>query len=222
MFPEPTTLADLARRARGLVAPDRRTILGIAGAPGSGKSTLAAALLAELRGGPAPLDTDGHWVAHVPMDGFHLADVELDRLGLLHRKGAPETFDVAGYVNTLGRLCRQLDGIVYAPDFDRRLEQPVAGAIAVEASVRLVVTEGNYLLHDVGEWARVRQHLDEVWFVEADETERRRHLVARHVAYGKTPQQAQEWVAASDDPNAELVARTRRRADLVVPAVRCR
>ena len=152
------------------------------------------------------------------MDGFHLADVELDRLGRRDRKGAPDTFDAAGYAALLRRLREEADGdIVYAPGFERVLEQPIAGAIPVPPTARLVVTEGNYLLLDTGAWARVRPQLDEVWFCEADEPERIRRLIARHEEFGKPHDQAVAWVLGSDQRNAELVAATRDRADLVVP-----
>ncbi len=156
----PLTFDDLFARARRLPRDGRRAILGIAGPPGSGKSTLAAHLVRELNGTGEP------WVAHVPMDGFHLADAELDRLGRRDRKGAPDTFDAAGYAALLERLREErteTDGdIVYAPGFERVLEQPVAGALPVPPAARLVVTEGNYLLLDSGAWARVRPRLDEV------------------------------------------------------------
>ncbi|GLP69385.1 MULTISPECIES: nucleoside/nucleotide kinase family protein [unclassified Streptomyces] len=208
----PLTFDDLLVRARALCRPGGRAVLGVAGAPGAGKTTLAEHLVRALNGSGKP------WVAHVPMDGFHLADVELDRLGLRDRKGAPETFDAAGYAALLRRLREETDGdIVYAPGFERVLEQPVAGVIPVPPTARLVVTEGNYLLLDTGAWARVRPALDEVWFCELDEDERVRRLVARHEEFGKTHEQAVAWVRRSDQANAELVAATRDRADLVVP-----
>lgn len=158
------------------------------------------------------------WVAHVPMDGFHLADAELDRLGRRDRKGAPDTFDAAGYAALLRRLREEADGddIVYAPGFERDLEQPLAGAVPVPPTARLVVTEGNYLLLGTGAWARVRSALDEVWFCEVDEAERVRRLVARHEEFGKARAQAVAWVLGTDQRNADLVAATRDRADLVV------
>jgi pantothenate kinase len=152
------------------------------------------------------------------MDGFHLADVELDRLGLRDRKGAPDTFDAAGYAVLLRRLREDTDEVVYAPGFERVLEQPIAGAIPVPPTARLVVTEGNYLLLREGSWARVRPCLDEVWFCEIDEEERVRRLVARHEEFGKGPEAALGWVLGTDQRNADRIATTRDRADLVVPA----
>jgi pantothenate kinase len=233
----PLTFDDLLVRARALTAGGRRALLGIAGAPGAGKTTLAERLVRELNGSGEP------WVAHVPMDGFHLADAELERLGRRDRKGAPDTFDAAGYAALLRRLREDADrgdaggrdgggrdgggrdggnsgdggDIVYAPGFERVLEQPIAGAVPVPPTARLVVTEGNYLLLDTGAWARVRSQLDEVWFCALDETERVRRLVARHEEFGKAHAEAVAWVLRTDQRNAELVERTRDRADLVVP-----
>ncbi|GGI96384.1 nucleoside/nucleotide kinase family protein [Streptomyces brasiliensis] len=207
----PLTFDDLLLRARSLTEGGRRAILGIAGSPGAGKTTLAAHLVRELNRSGTP------WVAHVPMDGFHLADVELDRLGRRDRKGAPDTFDAAGYAALLGRLREETDEVVYAPGFERVLEQPIAGAIPVPPEIRLVVTEGNYLLLQTGSWARVRPRLDEVWFCETDEPERIRRLVARHEEFGKDHESAVAWVLGTDQRNADLIAATRDRAGLIVP-----
>ncbi|MFF4585296.1 nucleoside/nucleotide kinase family protein [Streptomyces sp. NPDC001388] len=205
------TFDDLLHRARSLAGEGRRrALLGIAGSPGAGKTTLAERLVRELNG-------DGEsWAAHVPMDGFHLADVELDRLGRRDRKGAPDTFDAAGYAALLHRLRSDTDEVVYAPGFERVLEQPLAGAVPVPPTARLVVTEGNYLLLDTGAWPRVRAALDEVWFCETDEDDRVRRLIARHEEFGKEHEEAVAWVHGSDERNALLVAGTRDRADLVV------
>ncbi|MFG3441879.1 nucleoside/nucleotide kinase family protein [Nonomuraea sp. NPDC047897] len=210
------TLDDLAARARDLVTGRERALLGITGGPGAGKSTLAEHLVAALRQAPPP----GHaadWVAYVPMDGFHLADVELDRLGRRGSKGAPDTFDAAGYAALLRRLRDDEDEVVYAPAFERDLEQPIAGSIPVFRAARLVVTEGNYLLLDDGDWKRVRDCLDEVWYCALDAGERLRRLITRHERFGKDHDAAVAWVMGTDQRNADLVATTRDRADLVVP-----
>ncbi|WP_327662109.1 MULTISPECIES: nucleoside/nucleotide kinase family protein [unclassified Streptomyces] len=195
-------------RARALVASGPRRLLGIAGPPGAGKSTLAEALVDAL---------DGAAVL-VPMDGFHLADRELARLGRADRKGAPDTFDAYGYAALLGRLRTPNPGeTVYAPCFERELEEPVAGALPVPPDVPLVVTEGNYLLLDEPPWSTaVRPLLDEVWWVDVDDAVRVERLIARHVAFGKSPDHARSWVLRSDEANARRVASGRERADVIV------
>ncbi|MBM9618571.1 nucleoside/nucleotide kinase family protein [Streptomyces zhihengii] len=205
----------LLDRARGLAAQGGRRILGVTGAPGAGKSTFAGHLVAALNAAsPA-----GPLAVLVPMDGFHLAGRELERLGRAGRKGAPDTFDAAGYAALLTRLrAPEADTTVWAPDFDRAVEEPVAGSLPVDPGVPLVVTEGNYLLHDGGHWARVRPLLDEVWYLEADPAVRVRRLVDRHVRFGKDRGDAERWVRGSDERNARLVARDRDRADLVITA----
>lgn len=198
-------VTDLVDRALALTAGGRRALLGIAGPPAAGKSTLAAALVEAL----------GDRAVLVPLDGFHLADTALDRLGRRDRKGAPDTFDAAGYVALLRRLRAGEDDVVWAPLFRRELELAEAGAVAVPRDVPLVVTEGNYLLAD-GPFAPVRDLLDACWYVELDEDVRLERLVARHVAHGRSPEAGRAWAAGTDQRNADLVAATRDRADLVI------
>lgn len=202
------TVPELVGRAREVVGDGHRALLGITGPPGSGKSTLTDALTAGLS--PDAVT--------VPMDGFHLSQNVLVRLGRQDRKGAPDTFDAAGYVALLARI-RAAEETVYAPAFDRRIEEPVAGSIAVPPTVPLVLTEGNYLLLDDTPWDRVRDELDAVWYVQVDPDVRVERLIARHVRHGKTPEAARAWVLGNDERNAELVDRTRDRADLVVTVV---
>jgi len=181
-------LTTLAQRAETLAAGHtRRVLIGIAGAPGAGKSTLAAALAARLAGG----DWRGSPVAHLPMDGFHLAVPELERQGILDRLGAPETFDVDGYRSLLERV--RAGEAVYAPQFERTLEQPVAGALPVVAATRIVFSEGNYLLLSSAPWQAVRAVFDEVWFCTVEHGLRRRRLLARHVQHGKSAPDAAAW-----------------------------
>jgi pantothenate kinase len=196
------TAQDLIERARGLITAGRRRMLGITGAPAAGKSTLAATLTQAL----APD------AVLVPMDGFHLAASELHRLGRHERKGAPDTFDAAGYVALLHRLRANAEDVVYAPEFRREIEEPIAGAIAVPRGVPLVITEGNYLLL----WPQACALLDEVWFVEVDEHARLERLIARHMAFGRTRAEAEGRAYGSDQRNAELIAASRDGADLIV------
>ena len=210
----PPDLDALVRRVLGLL--DRaghgdRVAIGVAGAPGAGKTTLAEDLVAAVAGQL----TDAA-VAHLPMDGYHLADAQLDALGLRERKGAPETFDGHGYLATMTRLRSGDPATVYVPGFERILEQPVAAAIAIPASVRVLVSEGNYLLLEDDPWPRVRALFDEVWFVDLTDRERVRRLVARHTEFGKEPGAAQAWAVGPDQANADRVLATRDRADLVV------
>ena len=189
-----------------LVPPTGRRLLGLAGPPGAGKSTLAERLVAAI--GPVSVV--------VPLDGFHLPRDALAGRGLANVKGAPETFDRAGFAALLGRLISRdrVDPLpVLAPRFHREIEEPVADEIVVTPGVRLVVAEGNYLLT----WPEVRALFDEVWYVEAS-SERRRvdELVARHVRFGRSPAQARAWVLRSDEANARLVAEGRSGADRVV------
>jgi len=194
-------------RTQQLIASGQRKILGIVAPPGAGKSTLAATLASAFA-----QDT-----CIVPMDGFHLANTELARLGKAARKGAPDTFDSAGYVELLRRIkTQQLGETIYAPEFRRELEEAVAGAIAVQAHIPLVIAEGNYLLLEDAPWAQIRGVLDEVWYLEVDGAVRLERLLNRHMHFGRSREQALEWIALTDEPNARRIEITRHRADLIV------
>lgn len=198
--------AALLTAAGGSAEPAGRVLLGLTGAPGAGKSTLCALLL----------DRFGADAAAVPMDGFHLDNPVLEALGRRDRKGAPDTFDPAGYAALLRRLRDQKDETVYAPRFDRATETAVAAALPVPAGVRLVIAEGNYLLHDRDGWAPIRGLLDQVWYLDVPPAERVARLVGRRVADGHDPQEARDWVEVVDQRNAAVVEAGRDRADRII------
>lgn len=182
-------------------------MIGIVGSPGVGKST-AAALLVDGLGADA---------VTLPMDGFHLANAELHRLGRSERKGAPDTFDVDGFVAVLSRLRAGTGRTVYAPRFHREIEESIAADVAIAATTRIVIVEGNYLLLDSGGWEQVRPLLDTCWYLGAtSDVDRVARLTARHVAHGRSPQEAATWVERSDERNARLIEQTCVRADLVI------
>lgn len=206
-----SALADRVQVLRVGGGLSSRVVVGVVGEPGSGKSTIADGLAVEL-------EARGVSVAVVPMDGFHLANVELARLGLTDRKGAPETFDALGYAALLSRLRSSTAATVYAPAFERSIEEAVAGSIPVPAGTSVVLTEGNYLLMDHGPWARVRGLLDLSCAVEVDPEVRRGRLIARHVRFGRSRSDAAAWVDAVDEPNSALVRQSLRFADVGLQA----
>ncbi|MEV8099148.1 nucleoside/nucleotide kinase family protein [Kitasatospora sp. NPDC085879] len=207
----------LVERALGLLRGQGsgrgRVILGLAGPPAAGKSTLARHLVAEIvrREGPDA-------AAYLPLDGFHLANTQLDRLGLRARKGAPETFDADGYLALLQRVTHERFRDIYAPDFDRTVDEPVAARHVVRPHTRLVVTEGNYLAAPDTPWPNVRALLRELWYIEADDELRHRRLIARHTGGGQDHEAAALRVASNDHPNGEYVKAGRSVATWLVRA----
>lgn len=183
-----------------------RIVLGLAGSPGAGKTTYAEYLAA------CCVDA-----AVIGLDGFGLSSGALTRMGRGARRGAPDTFDLEGYLALLRRLRRDDQHTVWAPEYRRDLEEPVAAAVPVRPSTRVVVTEGNYLLLPQREWIEARSLCHEVWFVEVPERARVERLVGRHRHYGRSKAQARARVTVGvDAENAHVVAATRDRADVVV------
>ncbi|MBT2550800.1 nucleoside/nucleotide kinase family protein [Arthrobacter sp. ISL-65] len=193
---------------RSRMSAGRRILLGVAGSPGSGKSTFSACLADAL--GPVS-------ALVVPMDGFHLGNAIIDGTPLRQRKGAPDTFDVGGYLSLLQRLSRRDEDVVYAPDFRRTIDEPVAASLAIPAAVPVIITEGNYLLSDDARWQQVRAQLDEVWFIDTPRELRLGRLVERHMLYGMDRAAAEAWANGPDAANARLIEATRSRADRMIP-----
>ena len=205
---DPAEIVQAVDALRRRLAPETRTILGIAGAPGSGKSTFAAWLQEQFSPGTAVV---------VPMDGFHLGNAIIEGTPLRERKGAIDTFDGGGYLSLLRRLARRDEAVVYAPEFRRTLDEPVAASIAVPADVPLVITEGNYLLAGQEPWKEVRAQLDEVWFLETPPALRLQRLVDRHVSFGMDRAAALAWATGPDEANARLIQAGRQAADRIIP-----
>lgn len=210
--PASAQLIALARRAIDLIPEQGRILVGIAGSPGAGKTTLAmnvAATINDLLGSTAI-------AVHLPMDGFHLANATLERLGRHDRKGAIDTFDGWGFVALLRRLLTEFDHTVYAPSFSRNVNEGIAAEIAVLPSNRVVIVEGNYLLADTEPWLQITSLLAESWFCETNAAERLRRLIDRYERHGRTPEAARAWAESVDGQNAVLIDATRARATLTI------
>ncbi len=195
-----TEVADLVLQSRAATPAAQRLLVGIAGPPGAGKSTIAAALVERL---PS--------AALLPMDGFHLPQAELRRLGRRDRMGAPDTFDVNGFVATLSEVHNSCNSVA-APGFDRGIEESVPGAIVIPQELSTVVVEGNYLLL----WERAAALLDLTFFLEVEHDTRIDRLIERHERFGKSPEQARAWALGPDESNAVAIAGTAARADHVI------
>ena len=203
-----TSLDEVVDRAESLMTSmsGQRKIIGLIGKPGAGKSTLSAQLIEKL----------GDQAAILNMDGYHLSNLALRELGRADRKGAPDTFDALGFTEILKRVKHEVDQNIYFPVFDRSIEESIAAQGVITPEIKLVITEGNYLLHNDNNWGGVKKFLDESWFIEVDDQIRIERLVNRHHKFGKSKADAHAWATGSDENNAQVVARTRELADVII------
>ncbi|MFF7729665.1 nucleoside/nucleotide kinase family protein [Streptomyces sp. NPDC008001] len=207
-------ISEMAAAAWTLAGTPGRTVLGLAGPPGAGKSTLARALVAELE-----RKYGAGSAAYLPLDGFHLSNAQLERLGLTGRKGSAPSFDVWGYADLLRRVVEERDRDIYVPDYDRTLHEPVAARHLVPPSARLVVTEGNYLACDEPGWRDARRYLAEVWYLETPDEVRQGRLLERQMTGGRDAAAARAWVQGNDAPNGEKVKASRTGCDRILSTV---
>ena len=184
-----------------------RTIIGIVGKPGAGKSTVVAEIQNQF---------ESNDVAIIPMDGYHLSNEELIELGRRNRKGAPDSFDVSAFVSLLRSVRNEINKNHTFPIFHREIEASKEGEGLVPAGAKVVVVEGNYLFSQEYGWHEVFPLLDQSWFISIDDEIRMRRLIARHIAYGKTAQEAEEWSLGSDEMNARFIEKSANRAEKVI------
>ncbi|MCB5410916.1 nucleoside/nucleotide kinase family protein [Pseudogemmobacter sp. CC-YST710] len=136
-------------------------------------------------------------------DGYHYDNILLDHLGLRHRKGVAETFDIPGLAAMLHRI--RAGEEVITPVFDRRLDLVRGAAGRLLPEIRHVVVEGNYLALASGPWAQLRPLFDLTAYIEVPEEELRRRLTQRWTDLGCSGAEVAEHVDGNDMINAELI-----------------
>ncbi len=190
-----------------LQGPNPRSIIGIVGKPGAGKSTVVSEI--EKRFDPSQ-------VSVIPMDGYHLSNEELISLHRRDRKGAPDTFDTQSFISLISKVKNNPETELRFPIFHREIEASKADEGVVESGVKVIVVEGNYLFSEEHNWEGVFPLLDHTWFIEISDEVRIERLIARHIRYGKTPEDAEKWSRGSDEANARFIELTAHRAASII------
>lgn len=196
---------NLARTLIDRAGDMKRFVIAIAGPPGAGKSTMADELATALK-------KHGESAEVLPMDGFHMDDAVLREKGLLPRKGAPETFDVRGFLDIV-RAVKAGDQEVLVPVFDRSREIAIAAARIVEHSTRFVLVEGNYLLLDRAPWSALEGQFDYCILISPPVPVLEARLMQRWLDFGFTEEVARARTEGNDLKNGALVREHSRPAD---------
>ncbi len=204
-MPSPSELASLIRQKAGGAL---RYMVGIAGPPGAGKSTIAEAL-------HEALIAQGESAIVVPMDGFHFDDAVLNARGHRPRKGAPHTFDVAGFEVLLKRI-KMREADIAIPVFDRSMELARAGADIISGQAKFILVEGNYLLLKQPGWERLKPLFDFTIFLQVPEAELEWRLLERWRGFGFAEAEARAKALGNDIPNAKTVVAESAKADLMI------
>jgi pantothenate kinase len=188
-----------------------RKLIAIAGIPGSGKTTLMLKLIDRINA------IEPATAAAVSMDAYHLMNIQLDALDLRKIKGAPPTYDVISYLHLLKNLKTQTQRDVFFPVYDRGIHNPIWRASqVVKPTVKIIFTEGQFLLLDQSPWDELANVVDESWYLKVDYEKIREDLIARHVRGGRSREDAIEHVTRSDDANRDLVLTRMRKPDLII------
>lgn len=199
-----TSIQEVAAFVAQLTARGPRLLVAVAGPPASGKSLLAQAL------GEA-VTREGRLTRIIPMDGFHLDNTVLDARGLRGRKGAPETFDAAGFIALMRRM--KEGGEVVYPLFDRSRDLAVAGAGVIDSARDIAIVEGNYLLFDEDPWRQLQPLWDLTIWLDEPEAVLLDRLVQRWVDHDHAPEAARLRAESNDIPNCRRIIRSRLPAD---------
>lgn len=204
MIAEKTSTERLVQDIETRALARTRTLIAVAGAPGSGKSTLAEYLAGRL----------GSSAQVLPMDGFHLENEELEQKGLLHRKGAPETFDAVGFLDLVRSLHR--DAEVSYPTFDRTADRTVPNGGAISKDTKIVLIEGNYLLLEASPWSELGALFDMTIQLSVDRDVLEKRLVKRWLDQGMPLAAARKRAAENDMRNVDLVLKNSVDAEFVL------